>query len=497
VAPGLIGLNGRAIVLAGFMGAGKTTVGRALARRLRRPFVDLDREIEHVATARIAEIFRQEGEAAFRVREAAAARIALSRTDNPVIALGGGSLGDPGTRALLRERALVAWLDVDAATSWARAADPGRPLAADRVSFERLFAERRAAYGEAADAIVDGAATASAVAAAIAQQVWIRRGALELAESDGRLFRIVDSALAQRIAHDLVVDGGEASKSTVGLERIWRALAEAGLERGDRVLAVGGGAVTDVAGLAAATFRRGVSWIAGPTTLVGQVDAAIGGKTAIDVAAKNDIGAFWSPHGVLADPDLLATLPAREWSAGFAECVKTALLAGGPLWELVRGLGSAEPSSDEQAELVRRTAGFKTLVVAQDPRESGLRAILNLGHTVGHGVEAAAGYEALRHGEAVAIGLVAALRLSTRIAGLDRAVVDEVEQLLAARGLPTRAEGLDEAAVLDAMRHDKKRAHGTHRLVLLERVGRPVAGVEVSDAELADVVAAAVGRAAE
>jgi 3-dehydroquinate synthetase len=258
------------------------------------------------------------------------------------------------------------------------------------------------------------------------------------------------------------------------------------------VLAVGGGAVTDVVGFAAATFRRGIAWIAGPTTLVGQVDAAIGGKTAIDVAAKNDVGAFWSPQSVLADPDLLGSLPPREWASGFAECVKTALLAGGPLWDLVRHLGSDPPTAAARAELVRRCAGFKSLVVAQDPRESGLRAILNLGHTVGHGVESAAGYDQLRHGEAVAIGLVAALHLSTRLAGLDPAIAEEVEQLLVAHGLPTRAPGLDPSAVREAMRHDKKREHGSHRFVLLERVGQPLPGVEVDDELLGEVVAAAV-----
>ena len=257
------------------------------------------------------------------------------------------------------------------------------------------------------------------------------------------------------------------------------------------MLAVGGGALTDVAGFAAATFRRGISWIAAPTTLVGQVDAAIGGKTAIDVAAKNDVGAFWSPQAVLSDPGLLASLPAVEWSAGFAECVKTALLAGGPLWELARGFHDGAPSAPAQAELVRRCAGFKAVVVAQDPREQGIRAILNLGHTMGTASRRAHG--AMRHGEAVSIGLVAALSLSTQLAGLDTDVAAEVEALLASNGLPTHASGISPAAVLDAMRHDKKRAAGEHRFVLLERVGNPVRGSSVPDAAVDRAVAVAVG----
>jgi shikimate kinase/3-dehydroquinate synthase len=484
-------LSDRAIVVAGFMGAGKTTVGRALARRLRRPFLDLDREIERIASARITDLFAQEGEESFRRREAAVAAEVLGRGDRPVIALGGGSLGNETTCALLCEHALVAWLDVDRATAWSRAAGPGRPLTADRSHFERLWSDRRSAYAAAADAIVDGAASANAVAGALAQQVWTRAGAIDLAVGAGRLFRVVDAAVADRVPADLVLEGGEGGKSVAGLEQLWRALAAARLERGDRVLAVGGGAVTDVVGFAAATFRRGLPWIAAPTTLVGQVDAAIGGKTAIDVAAKNDVGAFWTPQAVLADPGLLGTLPPVEWSAGFAECLKTALLAGGPLWELVRGLRST-PSAAQQAELVQRCAGFKALIVAEDPRESGRRAILNLGHTIGHGVEAVAGYSAIRHGEAVAIGLVAALRLSTSLAGLDPATADEVSELLAAHRLPRTAPGLDADAVLAAMRHDKKRAHGSHRFVLLEAVGRPVYDAQVPDALLVEAVAAAV-----
>jgi shikimate kinase / 3-dehydroquinate synthase len=494
VAPDLSrSLDDRAIVLAGFMGAGKTTVGRALSRRLRRPFVDLDHEIEQRASLRIAELFAQEGEDGFRRREAEVARDILARGDRSVVALGGGTLGDPVTRGLLREHALVAWIDVDRDTAWTRAAGPGRPNTADRGRFDRLYEERRAGYAEVADAIVGGGGAASEVAAAIAQQIWTRPGALALAGGGGRTFRIVDAGVADRVPGDLVLAGGEGLKSPAGLEQLWRALAEAALERGDRVLAVGGGAVTDVVGLAAATFRRGIGWIAAPTTLVGQVDAAIGGKTAIDVAAKNDVGAFWSPQAVLSDPDLLASLPAAEWSAGFAECVKTALLAGGPLWELVRGLRPAEVSAGQQAELVRRSAGFKAVVVAQDPRELGLRAILNLGHTIGHGVETAAGHGLMRHGEAVSIGLVAALRLSTSIAGLDPEAASEVEQLLAAHGLPTRTSGISPASVRAAMQHDKKRADGTHRFVLLERVGSPLRGIAVPDDLLDAAIARAVG----
>ena len=184
------------------------------------------------------------------------------------------------------------------------------------------------------------------------------------------------------------------------------------------IVCVGGGSVTDVGGFAAATFRRGLPWLAVPSTLVGQVDAAIGGKTAINVAAKNDVGAFWQPSAVLCDPELLETLPSREWAGGMGEVVKTALLVGGRLWELVEGWEPGPGDVARRSELVQRCAGVKTLVVAGDPEDRGRRAILNLGHTIGHGIESVAGYGGLSHGECVAIGLVAALRLSEQLAGL-------------------------------------------------------------------------------
>ena len=287
------------------------------------------------------------------------------------------------------------------------------------------------------------------------------------------------------------VEGGEEAKSPAELERLWRALAEHELERSDVVAVAGGGSVTDVGGLAAATFRRGVPWLAVPSTLVGQVDAAIGGKTAINVAAKNDIGAFWQPAGVFCDPELLETLPPREWAGGMAEVVKTALLAGGRLWELVDGREPGIGDVAARTELVQRCAGFKTLVVAGDPEERGRRAILNLGHTIGHGIEAVAGYGGLTHGECVSIGLVAALRLSEQLAGLETGTAERTARLLERHGLPVAAPGLAPGTVLAAMRHDKKRSAGQHRMVLLEAIGRPVHGVAVGEHLLAEAVRAA------
>ena len=482
----------RPIAVAGFMAAGKSTVGRLLAQRLRRPFADADAEVERRAGCSVRALFEREGEAAFRALEQAVTRDLLLRADAPVIALGGGALVSEATRALVRERAFCAWLDVPSAIAWERVGIPGaRPLAGDRASFEQLGARRAELYRASADAIVAGDEPAEEMAGALAQLIWTRPGMARAALEQGDV-AIVDPALglAPSVAV-IALEGGEDAKSLAGLDRLWRALASHELERGALVAIAGGGSVTDVGGLAAATFRRGLPWIAVPSTLVGQVDAAIGGKTAINVAAKNDVGAFWQPAAVVCDPLLLDTLPAREWAGGMAEVVKTALLVGGRLWELVERREPGAGELAERTELVQRCAGVKALVVAADPEEHGRRAILNLGHTIGHGIEAVAGYGGLSHGECVAIGLVAALRLSEEYAGLEAGTSERTARLLQRHGLPVSAPGLDPDAVLSATRHDKKRTAGTHRMVLLEAIGQPVHGVAVG----VDALAAAVRSA--
>jgi shikimate kinase/3-dehydroquinate synthase len=478
------------------MAVGKSTVGRLLARELGRPFADGDAEVERRAGCSVRALFERDGEAAFRALEETVTRDLLLRDDAPVIALGGGALVAETTRALVRERAFCAWLDVPSATAWERVGVAGaRPLAGDRSSFEQLAARRADLYRSSADAIVAGDEPAEAMAGALAQHVWTRAGMARPALEEGAV-AIVDPALG--LTPDVPVislAGGEEAKSPAGLERLWRALSEQELERGDVIAIAGGGAVTDVGGLAAATFLRGLPWIAVPSTLVGQVDAAIGAKTAINVAAKNDVGAFWQPVAVICDPLLLDSLPAREWAGGMAEVIKTGLLTGGRLWELVERWEPGTGDLAARTELVQRCAGFKTLVVASDLDERGRRAILNLGHTIGHGIEAVAGYGGLTHGECVSAGLVAALRLSEALAGLEPGTAEHVAQLLQRHGLPVSAPGLDPDAVMRAMRHDKKRTAGTHRMVLLEAIGRPVHGVAVGEDVLAPAVRAATAAA--
>jgi shikimate kinase/3-dehydroquinate synthase len=471
-----------ALVFVGFMGAGKTTAARAAAAALGAHPVDADQLLERELGMPIAEYFDREGEGAFREREEAIVAHALDRADGGVLALGGGALLSPRVRdALARHVAVL--VDVDLDTAWERATRTGRrPLARDRERFEALFAERRGLYEEAADAVLptsDPAVVQGAVPYLVGlpatpggtRLLWARSasgdypvlvgaGLLEggwwplsggrYAVSDTTVFPL-HGRLVEPLAASVLVEPGEGSKTLAAAERVWRELAGAGMTRGDHVVALGGGVVGDLAGFCAATYQRGVDVVQVPTTLVAQVDSAYGGKTGIDLPeAKNYVGAYHQPAAVLADPAMLATLPPEELAAGYVEVVKTALIAGGELWERVRaGRAIAEP------DVVLACARTKLAVVAADERDAGPRQALNLGHTVGHAIEAVTGYARYRHGEAVALGLLAALRLS----GLDE-LRAEVAELLAAQGLSLRLEGADPEAVVAAVERDKKRVAG-------------------------------------
>jgi 3-dehydroquinate synthetase len=424
------------------MGAGKTTLGEEVARRLGRDFYDLDRFIEAGESRTIAQIFAEQGERDFRLLEAVSARELLVLSPPSVIALGGGAVEAPAVRDDLREYAFTVLVEVEPEDAWERVRETNRPLARDAAQFRALYERRRAIYtdvGDAAARDADGIVLAAA-------GVNVELGSLELlgahVPGEGGVALVTDPhvagihgaaaqlALGPRLASTHEVPAGEAAKTLSVVERLWRELH---VDRGGAVVALGGGCVTDVAGFAAATYLRGIDWTPVPTTLVGQVDAAIGGKTAIDLpAGKNLVGAFHWPARVLIDPALLETLPEREGREGLAEIVKTGLLAGEPFWEL------------PQPELVRRCAAFKAAVCLRDPHDRGERHVLNLGHTFAHALEAAAGYEGVTHGRAVALGLLAALRLSGR-------PTDVVEEIL--RPEPVR---VDRERAWAALGRDKK-----------------------------------------
>src|SRR3954471_838047 len=422
------------------MGAGKSTAARELGG------IDADDLVESAAGMPIAELFREEGEAVFRALEEQAV----------VLALGGGAVTSPAVRDALGD-ALTIWLDVDVDTCWQRVKGSDRPLAQDEAAFRRLYEERRALYANVADVVAHDAHDVVLAAAGI----HVERGALqrlgELVPGDASVALVSDSnvagihgmdtqlALGARLTETHELPPGEEAKTLTAVDRLWQDLR---LDRSGTIVALGGGCTTDAARLAGAADLPGIAWTRVPTSLVGQVDAAVGGKTAIDLPqGKNLVGAFHWPERTVIDIALLDTLPEPQRLEGMAEVVKTALLAGEPLWEL------------PEAELVRRCAAFKAGVCLRDPADRGERAVLNLGHTFAHALEAAAGYEGVSHGRAVALGLLAALRLSGR-------PTDVIEETLAPQ--PVR---VDRERAWKAMHRDKKARGGALRLVLLGDAG--------------------------
>jgi shikimate kinase/3-dehydroquinate synthase len=509
-------LASRALVFIGFMGAGKTSAARAAAAELGVRAVDADHELEERLGTSIEEVFERRGERAFREEEERLVCELLERPPAPVLSLGGGAITSSRVRELLRGHTVVL-LDVDADTAWRRCGGGRRPLARDRERFVALHADRAPLYESVADAVLLdsgretvrraagalrelGAAPAGtkllwAIAASGDHPVYVGEGLLDAGfwPRAGRRFVVTDERVgalyAERLAPaaaDVRIPPGEAAKTWGTAERVLRALATAGMDHDDHVAALGGGVVGDLAGFCAAVYQRGVAVVQVPTTLVAQVDSAYGGKTGVDLPeGKNYAGAYHQPAAVLADVAALATLPAEELAAGWAEVVKTALIAGGPLWARVRA-GRAEADRDT----VLACARTKLAVVAEDERDAGRRQALNLGHTVGHAIETATGYARYRHGEAVALGLLAALRLS----GQD-ALRGEVAELLAARGLPTTLDAdVDREAVLAATARDKKRRGGRVGFVLVDAPGAIRVGQPVPDGDLRAAVAELGGR---
>lgn len=301
----------------------------------------------------------------------------------------------------------------------------------------------------------------------------------------GAVRRALARARCEVLVHRL--PRGEAAKSWPVVERLLGAMLDAGLGRGAAVVALGGGAVTDAAGFAASIYLRGVPWVSAPTTVLGQLDGGLGGKTAINLAhGKNLAGSFHEPAGIVCDPATLRTLAPRELISGLAEAVKTAWLFDPPLWRFIEtrwdALCEGEPAA--LSRVVRDCAAWKLKVVREDPFERrGRRELLNLGHTLGHAFEKTAGYARLRHGEAVVYGLRAMLRLSMRHAGLPARAAMELEDFLAGVPAPSlRGLRLDE--VVRAAKSDKKARAGRLRFILLRGVGRPVAVDGVPEADV-------------
>jgi len=490
------------LVFIGFMGAGKSLAARTAGAALGVDPVDSDHLLERRLGSSIEAYFSSHGERAFREQEEEAVCELLDSPPSTVLSLGGGSVTSERVREALARHTVVL-LDVDAETAWTRCRS-GRPLARDRDRFETLHAERAPLYTELADVILpaerrDEVRRALPAIEALSAMppgtkllwageypVFVGAGVLGAGRwpVEGRRFVVTDEEVgalyADRlgdVARDVRIPPGEAAKTMETAGTVLRELASAGMAHGDHVVALGGGVVGDVAGFCAAVYQRGVPVVQVPTTLVAQVDSAYGGKTGVDLPeGKNYVGAYHQPAAVLADPATLATLPREELAAGWAEVVKTGLIAGGDLWRRVRSREAADPDRD----LVLECARVKLRIVAQDERDAGLRQTLNLGHTVGHAIETVTAYRRYRHGEAVGLGLLAALTLSQQ-----PELRDEVAELLSTQGLPVTLDpAIDRAAVAAAVQRDKKRRGGRVGFVLIEAPGRTRTGCAVAEGDL-------------
>jgi shikimate kinase / 3-dehydroquinate synthase len=466
----------RPVVFVGFMCAGKSRTLRR-AREAGWDVADTDAMLEAELGMPITEYFERDGEEAFRRREEELAGRVLGE-GHDAVALGGGAVLSERTREALSGHAVV-WLPVSPEVAWERATRKGgRPLARDREAFDRLYAEREPIYARLARARMFWAESESGDYPAFVGQGIV---ADDLWPAPGRRFAVTDENVARLHGEALKtaeariqVSPGEGSKTMAEAERVLRELADAGMTRHDHVAALGGGVVGDLAGFCAATYQRGVPIVQLPTTLVGQVDSAYGGKTGVDLPeAKNYVGAYHLPAAVIADTATLGTLPAEELRAGFVEVLKTALLAGGGLWEEVRALEGIDPADLD--DVIFACARFKADVVAEDERDSGRREILNLGHTVGHAIEAVSAYERYRHGEAVGLGLLAALRLS-EADGLRAEVAEALER----HGLPASLDpAVPTDSIMAAIERDKKATAEGPTFVLVATPGEPVVGERI------------------
>ncbi|HEU4728324.1 MAG TPA: 3-dehydroquinate synthase [Kofleriaceae bacterium] len=511
------------LFLIGFMAAGKTSVGRAIASATGRRFVDLDDVIGLAGIPAAALVARDEPE--FRRREAAAlASVIAADGDGPVVATGGGAAAYGDNLARMRAAGLVVALGVDVADAERRAAAElairpaaSRPL----LGSARELAARRAPVYRRAHAVVDTTGrTVAEVADAVraVERAWRAhpnpaativalgersypvsvvdrldpaaiRGALG---TPSRIAIITDTRVARHWlppggaltelgrelgAETIAIEPGEASKTFATYQRICEQLVAAGLDRGSAIVALGGGVVGDLAGFVAATLFRGIPVVQVPTTIVAMTDAAIGGKTAVDLpAGKNLVGAFWQPRLVSCALETLVTLPARERRAGFGELWKYALLDGSDLWSAVVTCAGwaagpdATPPPPELRAVIDRSIAYKAAIVGRDERElTGHRALLNLGHTVGHAIESATG---MLHGEAVGLGLVAACRVSARLVGTRPDLEHEVVAALRASGLPGDLDPYLTDDILARVQVDKKRIGGKLRFITVREVGQ-------------------------
>ncbi len=535
------------LFLYGPPGSGKSTIGRQLARRLHQPFVDLDAVIETTANQKICEIFAKEGEAGFRARERAAL-LEVIAGPSAVIGLGGGALLNPENRAQAEATGEILCFDADVATLEARIARaPGvRPLlntapqsgshpVAKGKPIAQLLAERSEHYAsfprrvkvsdrpleETTDAVQCALGLFHLAGMGPSYEVRVGHGLIDslglchqgldcgdrtvIVGDSHTLPRYGEQAAAALRAVGVTVSfaeipAGETHKTIETIGQLWSAFLQAGIERRHAVIALGGGVVGDLVGFAAATWLRGIRWIGVPTTLLSMVDSSLGGKTGADLPeGKNLIGAFHPPTRVLADTATLATLPTRELRCGLAEVIKHAVIGDPGLLDLLTPFTACCAQADEVAcatlaeaewlaSFVSRALAVKARIILEDPFEKGVRAALNLGHTLGHGIEKASGFT-VQHGEAVAIGTVLEARLAEALGLATPNFADQLAAFFRQVNLPVDLpSGIDCQAVRQAMSLDKKKSNGIVRFALPAALGDVRTGIAVDEALLARVL---------
>jgi 3-dehydroquinate synthase len=524
------------IYLVGLMGSGKTTIGRALAKKLNKRFIDSDHEIEARTGVSIPVIFEVEGEASFRQREAEVISD-LTAQDGIVLATGGGAILNETSRRFLHERGTVIYLRAGINSILQRTRhDKNRPLlrtADPRKKLEELEAQREPLYQQVAHivietgrpniqflvqsilthlALIPGALSKENVLL-MQQQASVQTLRVELGDRSypiaigesllcsgdilrqyikGQKIAIVTNTVVAPLylagveqalrtigkqVISIVLPDGEEHKNLANLMLIFDALLEAKCDRKITLLALGGGVIGDMTGFAAASYMRGVPFVQIPTTLLSQVDSSVGGKTGINhPLGKNMIGAFYQPQAVIADTATLNTLPDRELSAGLAEVIKHGAIIDAPFFEWIEAHIAKLRQKDPEAlaYAISRSCEIKADVVRQDEREGGLRAILNFGHTFGHAIESGLGYGKWLHGEAVGCGMVMAADLSFRMGYIDYVSKVRIQKLVEAAGLPVVAPDLGEDRWLELMEVDKKNEDGKIKFILLKPLGAPV-----------------------
>lgn len=492
------------------MGSGKSQVANALAELWRKSAVDLDHAIEQRAGMGIPQIFERRGESGFRELERSVLRELLADPKVCIVSLGGGTVTDFVSRRLLLEQGVLITLRASLDTLCARVGSGrGRPLLAGgniRQRLETVLEQRAAAYAECHREIetdgrsirevaqeVDRVVSDAPIVVPMGERTYrvevgsgtrhdLARRARKAVSGDQALL-VTDTGVqdpwGRRAEQELVdagfkvtsvcLESGEQHKNLGSIERIWDAALSSGVDRDALVVGVGGGVVGDMAAFAASTILRGISIGQLPTTLLAMVDSAVGGKTGIDrPQGKNLIGTFHQPRFVLCDVETLSTLPLAERRAGLAEVVKSAWIDGEASVKLLEDRAEDLVAGDLDAttDAVRMSVQLKARIVTEDEKESGVRALLNLGHTVGHAIEAATGFLGLRHGEAVSLGMVAAFRLARALGAATSEQEHRAVSLLKALGLPVELDGYLDEKSLDFLGSDKKRKGGKVRFVV-------------------------------